>query len=83
MSRKVGIGSLLACVAAVLWTRGACAADPGAHFSAEDASFMAYSQPVIAFTHVRVVDGTGAPARENLRVLTIRSSSRAPIVCGF
>jgi enamidase len=29
----------------------------------EDAKFIAYSQPVIAFTHAEIVDGTGAPAR--------------------
>lgn len=29
----------------------------------DDAKFVAYGQPVIAFTHAEIVDGTGAPAR--------------------
>ena len=27
-------------------------------------AFVKYDQPTIALTHVRVIDGTGAPARE-------------------
>lgn len=71
MSHPVGIGRLLACaVGALLSARGAGAADqPEAHFSAEDASFIAYAQPVIAFTHIRVVDGTGAPAPPDMTVI--------------
>lgn len=34
-----------------------------------DAKFLAYGQPVIAFTHVQVVDGTGAPARADQTVV--------------
>ena len=71
MSHRVGTRGLLACVAAGLLLAGGAgaAAQPGAHFSAEDASFIAYAQPVIAFTHVQVVDGTGAPARPDMTVV--------------
>lgn len=31
--------------------------------------FVAYSQPVIALTHVKLVDGTGAPARPDMTVV--------------
>ena len=33
--------------------------------SAEVRSFIKVDAPVVALTHVRVVDGTGAPARED------------------
>ncbi len=32
-------------------------------------AYVSYDQPVIAITHVRVIDGTGAPAREDQDVL--------------
>lgn len=32
-------------------------------------AFVKYEQPTIALTHVRVIDGTGAPARENQTVV--------------
>ena len=32
-------------------------------------SFVSHAQPLLAITHVRVIDGTGAPARENQTVL--------------
>jgi enamidase len=38
------------------------AARPAAQQS-DDAKFIAYNQPVIAFTHAEIVDGTGGPAR--------------------
>jgi enamidase len=34
-----------------------------------DAAFLAYAQPVIAFTHVQLVDGTGAPAKADVTVV--------------
>lgn len=42
---------------------------PIAGFSPEDTAFVAYSQPVIAFTHIRVVDGTGAAPRNDMTVV--------------
>jgi imidazolonepropionase-like amidohydrolase len=38
-------------------------------FSAEDAAFVAYSERIIAFTHIRVVDGTGAPPQADMTVI--------------
>ncbi|HEY5163452.1 MAG TPA: amidohydrolase, partial [Terriglobales bacterium] len=32
-------------------------------------AYVKYDQPTIALTHVRVIDGTGAPARENQTVV--------------
>ncbi|MYM28608.1 amidohydrolase family protein [Duganella sp. CY15W] len=37
--------------------------------SAEVRKFLQYDQPLIALTHVRVIDGTGAPAQEDRTVL--------------
>ena len=71
MGQTMGVGRWLAgAAAALVLARAATAADPpGAHFSAEDAGFIAYSQPVIAFTHIRVVDGTGAAPRPDMTVI--------------
>jgi len=47
----------------------------GAHaqpLSAEVKKFVAYDQPLIALTHVRVIDGTGAPARSE-RTIVLRN----------
>lgn len=65
-----GPRSLFAAAACgLLLTQTASAADPTGRFSAEDASFVAYSQPVIAFTHIRIVDGTGAPPRSDMSIV--------------
>ena len=44
--------------------------------------YVAIDTPVVALTHVRIIDGTGAPARENqtrsLRVLWLPSD---PLRC--
>jgi imidazolonepropionase-like amidohydrolase len=48
---------------------GAATANAFERFSAEDAAFVAYAQPVIAFTHIRVVDGTGAPSQNDMTVI--------------
>src|SRR4029078_10709423 len=44
---------------------GAFAQSPGP----EVKKFIAYDDAVIALTHVRVIDGTGAPAQANLTVV--------------
>ena len=36
---------------------------------AEVAKFVKVSAPVVALTHVRVIDGTGAPARDNQTII--------------
>ena len=45
------------------------AADPVTGFAPSDTAFVAYAQPRIAFTHVEVVDGTGAPAKRDMTVV--------------
>ncbi|RCS30882.1 amidohydrolase [Rhodanobacter denitrificans] len=37
--------------------------------SAQTQQFVKYAQPLLAITHVRVIDGNGTPARENQTVL--------------
>lgn len=37
--------------------------------SAQTRQFVKYAQPLLAIAHVRVIDGTGTPARENQTVL--------------
>ena len=40
-----------------------------ANFAPADAAFLAVSEPSLAFTHVTVIDGTGAPPRPDMTVL--------------
>jgi imidazolonepropionase-like amidohydrolase len=49
--------------------------------SAEVKKFIAYDEPVIALTHVRVIDGTGAAAQEN-RTVVLRQRKIASITDG-
>ena len=51
----------------VLMTANACVAAPV--LSKEVQGFVVQSASVVAITHVRVIDGTGMPARENQTVL--------------
>jgi enamidase len=51
----------------LLWASLASAAQPGR--PAGDAAFVAYSQPVLMFDHVQVVDGTGARPQRDMAVL--------------
>ena len=44
-------------------------AGPTSAFAPADAAFVAYAQPHIAFVHVELVDGTGAPAKRDMTVL--------------
>ncbi len=46
-------------------------------FSAEVRQFVSVDAPVVALTHVRVIDGTGAPARANQTVVIERGVIRA------
>jgi enamidase len=62
---------------------------PTAAPQTEDAKFIAYSQPVIAFTHAEIVDGTGARAKydqtlviENGRIAAIGPSGRVSVPAG-
>ncbi|HEY0105018.1 MAG TPA: amidohydrolase family protein [Rhizomicrobium sp.] len=67
--------SILAAVsAALLLGLSASAQDmddapPVAPAPSGDAKFIAYSQPVIAFTHFEIVDGTGGPAKYDQTLL--------------
>jgi len=42
------------------------------------AAFVKFDAPVIALAHTRVIDGTGAPAREN-QVIVIRGGNIAAV----
>src|SRR5215472_4237023 len=56
----------------VKWLSAAVLAAPftaSAQAPAAPADPLAYSQPVIAFTHVELVDGTGAKARTDMTVV--------------
>ena len=48
---------------------GALASAQPAPFSNTVRGFIKVDAPVIALTHVRVIDGTGAPAKENQTIL--------------
>jgi imidazolonepropionase-like amidohydrolase len=52
---------------------GLCAASStwaqAPQLSAQTQRFVKYAQPLLAITHVRVIDGNGTPARENQTVL--------------
>src|ERR1700761_113660 len=54
-----------------------------------DAKFVAYNQPVIAFTHAEIVDGTGGKPRydqtlivKDGRLATMGPASRTPVPHG-
>lgn len=49
--------------------------------SAEVRKFIAYDDAVIALTHVRVIDGTGAPAQED-RTVILRQGKIASVTAG-
>jgi enamidase len=61
--------TLLLLLFAVAWSSLAALAAPAAAqrpaLSANVLQYVAIDTPVVALTHVRVIDGTGAPAREN------------------
>ena len=63
------ISLLLAGASVVALSAAAVAQDmttirrPRRHRRSDDAKFIAYTQPVIAFTHAEIVDGTGATAK--------------------
>ena len=42
---------------------------PAAELGPVTRTYVSYDQPAIAITHVRVIDGTGAPAREDQQIL--------------
>jgi enamidase len=85
--REIAIGLLL-----LLGTVPAFAQDvddiapqPAAAAQPDDAKFVAFGQPVVAFTHAEVVDGTGGPARydqtlviENGRIAALGPHARVP-----
>jgi imidazolonepropionase-like amidohydrolase len=62
--RNVLLGVALAGLCAV---SSACAQAP--QLSAQTQAFVKYAQPLLAITHVRVIDGNGTPAREDQTVL--------------
>ena len=58
-------------------------------FSPADAAFVAYAQPLIVFTHIRVVDGTGTVPKSDMTVIvrdgridTLDSSDRVVVPAG-
>ena len=59
----------LALLAALLIGAAPSAPDPTAKFSAGDKAFVAYPGGDILFEHVQLVDGTGAPPRQDVSVL--------------
>lgn len=63
-------------IASLLCTGGAVAAP-----SAEVAKFVLHDDPLIALTHVRVIDGTGAPAQDD-RTVVLRDGRIASIGAG-
>ena len=50
------------CTASSAWTQPP-------QLSAQTQQYVKYAQPLLAITHVRVIDGNGTPARENQTVL--------------
>jgi imidazolonepropionase-like amidohydrolase len=70
MQISFGIRHLIAGLCALCGCAWASAASTDvSRFSPDDAAFVAYAQPRIAFTHIRVVDGTGAPPKADMTVI--------------
>ncbi len=60
-------GRLVVALAGCFATASAGAQSPA--LSAQTQQYVTYAQPLLAITHVRVIDGTGAPARDDQTVL--------------
>jgi imidazolonepropionase-like amidohydrolase len=70
MRRRVSMfAGLFAAMAAVLLLVGAGQAQAQTQFSKEVKPFVAVDAPVVALEHVKVVDGTGAAARDDQTVI--------------
>ncbi len=54
---------------AALAAAGFAAAQPAGKLAASDAPFVAFEQPVLAFTHVVLLDGTGGPAQRDMTIV--------------
>ena len=67
-SASTGLCTVLATALAAL-----CAASPAwgqaPQLSPQTQQFVKYAQPLLAITHVRVIDGNGTTAKENQTVL--------------
>lgn len=65
----------------VLIALAVCGAVQAQAPSAEVRKFLKFDQPLIALTHVRVIDGTGAPARDD-RTIVLRNGRIEAITDG-
>ncbi|MEO5559411.1 MAG: amidohydrolase family protein [Dokdonella sp.] len=72
-------------VTLALWCMASCAWAAAPQLSEQTLSFVSHAQPLIAITHVRVIDGTGARAKDNQtvvlrdgRIASIGRSTTAP-----
>ena len=65
------LGALASAATADVLSVPSAQAAPGdvSRFAAEDVAFVAYTQPLIAFTHIRVVDGTGTAPQPDMTVI--------------
>ena len=68
---------LCGALAAVIATAAVAAQQPPNNPNARQ-NFVKIDSPVVALTHVRVIDGTGAPAREN-QTIVMRDGNIAEI----
>jgi imidazolonepropionase-like amidohydrolase len=66
--RKAILSAAIA-VSALMWAAGRVSAQSRPEMSAEVQKYVRVSAPVIALTHVRVVDGTGAEPKENQTIV--------------
>ena len=84
--RSTVLACLLLCTApALAQDVDDVAPSPQAASQPDDARFVAYSRPVVAFTHAEVLDGTGGPAKydqtlviENGRIAALGAQARVP-----
>lgn len=80
---------LVAFVTGIFWPSLCSAQDSVKALSPEVQKFVRVADPVVALTHVRVIDGTGAPAAEDQtlviergRISALGSSSNTPVPAG-
>jgi imidazolonepropionase-like amidohydrolase len=67
IKEETGMGGIRSKLVFLAWA--ACGAALAQSPSAEVRKFVKVDQPFVALTHVRVIDGTGAPAREDRTVV--------------
>jgi imidazolonepropionase-like amidohydrolase len=85
-SRRAGCGTVFLAIAVLLLHAAPAAAQSAQDLSPAVKAYVTVDAPLFALTHVRVIDGTGAPAREDQtivvrdgRILAVGDAAATPV----